>query len=248
MKRRLTLCFKDVVRVAELFALMDKFTYFQQKNYPANPFRMSFRVLICDDHRIVLDSLSLLISTMKDLEVVATVSDSREVVKLLSSTQADILLTDMTMPHLNGVELASKVLEVYPETKILMLTVAEDEATIKRAFRAGVKGYVMKKADRKELETALLTVGGGDQYFSSEVLRGLISPAGEPDAPPAENVTKRELEIIRLIAQEMSTPEIAEKLYLSTGTVETHRHNILRKLGVKNAIGIIKYAIKNNLL
>lgn len=209
---------------------------------------MSYRVLICDDHRIVLDSLSMLISTMKDLEVVAAVSDPREVSGVLASTEVDILLTDMTMPHLDGVELVTEVLAAFPGTKILMLTVAEDEATIKKAFRAGVKGYIMKRADRKELEKALLTVGKGDQYFSNEVLKELISPGGEPDSQPAENVTKRELEIIRLIAQEMSTSEIAEKLYLSPGTVETHRHNILRKLGVKNAIGIIKYAIKHNLL
>lgn len=209
---------------------------------------MPFRVLICDDHRIVLDSLSMLISTMKDLQVVATVNDPREVVGLLAELDVDVLLTDMTMPHLDGVALSSLVMEAYPEMKVLMLTVAEDEATIKKAFRAGVKGYVMKKADRSELETALLTVARGEQYFSNEVLKELISPSLEKEETPLENVTRRELEIIRLIAQEMSTNEIAEKLFVSTGTVETHRHNILRKLGVKNAIGIIKYAMKHNLL
>ncbi len=215
---------------------------------PQNPFRMPYRVLICDDHRIVLDSLSLLISTMKELEVAAIVNDPREVPELITRLDVDILLTDMTMPFLNGVELASEVLKIRPEMKVLMLTVAEDEATIKKAIRAGVKGYVMKKADRKELETALLTVGRGGEYFGNEVLRELMSPSSDPEGAPADNVTKRELEIIRLIAQEMSTSEIAEKLYLSTGTVETHRHNILRKLGVKNAVGIIKYAMKHNLL
>lgn len=207
---------------------------------------MPFRVLICDDHRIVLDSLSLLIGTMKDLEVVATVNDPREVLKLLPEVKADVLLTDMAMPHMDGVALTARVLEAFPEIKVLMLTVSEDELTIKKAFRAGVGGYVMKRADRNELETALLTVARGEQYFSNEVLRELISPS-VPGSPPA-TVTRRELEIIRLIAQEMSTSEIAERLFLSTGTVETHRHNILRKLGVRNAIGIIKYAMKHNLL
>lgn len=209
---------------------------------------MPYRVLICDDHRIVLDSLSLLISTMKELEVAEAINDPREVPGLITRLDIDILLTDMTMPFLNGIELASEVLKICPEMKILMLTVAEDEATIKMAIKAGVKGYVMKRADRKELETALLTVGRGGQYFGQEVLRELINPSSEPEGMPADNVTKRELEIIRLIAQEMSTTEIAEKLYLSTGTVETHRHNILRKLGVRNAVGIIKYAMKHNLL
>lgn len=209
---------------------------------------MSFRVLICDDHPIVLDSLSLLIATMKDFEVVGAVRDPREVLKLLPKLNADVLLSDMTMPYMDGVTLTTEVKEVFPELKVLILTVAEDEGTIKKAFRAGVSGYVMKKADRKELETALLTVAKGEKYFSPEVLKELISPAPEVEDQPVEGVTKRELEIIRLIAQEMSTSEIAEKLFLSTGTVETHRHNILRKLRVKNAIGIIKYAMKHNLL
>ncbi len=209
---------------------------------------MPYRVLICDDHRIVLESLSLLISTMKELEVAGTVNDPREVPGLIAGQDIDILLTDMTMPFMNGVELATEVLKIRPEMKVLMLTVAEDEVTIKKAIRAGVKGYVMKRADRKELETALLTVGRGGEYFGNEVLRELMNPSSDPEGGTLDNVTKRELEIIRLIAQEMSTTEIAEKLYLSTGTVETHRHNILRKLGVKNAVGIIKYAMKHNLL
>lgn len=167
---------------------------------------------------------------------------------MITRLDVDILLTDMTMPFLSGAELAQEVLKIRPEMKVLMLTVAEDEATIKMAVRAGVKGYVMKRADRKELETALLTVGRGGEYFGNEVLRELMNPSSDRDESPVDNVTKRELEIIRLIAQEMSTPEIAERLYLSTGTVETHRHNILRKLGVRNAVGIIKYALKNNLL
>jgi DNA-binding NarL/FixJ family response regulator len=207
---------------------------------------MPFRVLICDDHPIVLESLSLLISTMKDLEVVGALTDPRDVLKVLSELEVNVILTDMNMPSMDGITLISEVIAHYPEMQILMLTVSEDEGTIRRAFRAGAKGYVMKKADRRELEHALLTVANGNQYFSSEVLKGLIGSGDEP--PLRDSVTKRELEIIRLIAQEMSTAEIAEKLFLSTGTVETHRHNILRKLGVKNAIGIIKYAMKHNLV
>lgn len=215
---------------------------------------MSIRVLITDDHQIVLDSLSLLISTIPAMEVVGTLNDSRKVLGFLDTHEIDILVTDLSMPYLSGVALTLQVRQKFPNLKILMLTVSEDAGNIRQAFQAGVSGYVMKKANRAELERALTTVARGEKYFSEAVMRELLSPASLaatsneeiPSEPIA--VTARELEIIRLIAQELSTSEIAERLFISVGTVETHRHNILRKLGVKNAIGIIKYAVKNKLV
>ncbi|MFN3378144.1 MAG: response regulator [Runella zeae] len=215
---------------------------------------MSIRELITDDHQIVLDSLSLLISTIPAMEVVGTLNDSRKVLGFLDTHEIDILVTDLSMPYLSGVALTLQVRQKFPNLKILMLTVSEDADNIRQAFQAGVSGYVMKKANRAELERALTTVARGEKYFSEAVMRELLSPASLaatsneelPSEPIA--VTARELEIIRLIAQELSTSEIAERLFISVGTVETHRHNILRKLGVKNAIGIIKYAVKNKLV
>ncbi|MDF7821711.1 response regulator transcription factor [Runella sp. MFBS21] len=215
---------------------------------------MSIRVLITDDHQIVLDSLSLLISTIPEMEVIGTLNDSRKVLGFLDTHETDILVTDLSMPYLSGVALTLQVRQKFPNLKILMLTVSEDADNIRQAFQAGISGYVMKKANRAELERALTTVARGEKYFSEAVMKELLSPASLaatsneeiPSEPIA--VTARELEIIRLIAQELSTSEIAERLFISVGTVETHRHNILRKLGVKNAIGIIKYAVKNKLV
>lgn len=215
---------------------------------------MSIRVLITDDHQIVLDSLSLLISTIPEMEVIGTLNDSRKVLAFLDTHDTDILVTDLSMPYLSGVALTLQVRQKFPNLKILMLTVSEDADNIRQAFQAGISGYVMKKANRAELERALTTVARGEKYFSEAVMKELLSPASLaatsneeiPSEPIA--VTARELEIIRLIAQELSTSEIAERLFISVGTVETHRHNILRKLGVKNAIGIIKYAVKNKLV
>lgn len=215
---------------------------------------MSIRVLITDDHQIVLDSLSLLISTIPEMEVIGTLNDSRKVLAFLDTHDTDILVTDLSMPYLSGVALTLQVRQKFPNLKILMLTVSEDADNIRQAFQAGISGYVMKKANRAELEKALTTVARGEKYFSEAVMKELLSPASLaatsneeiPSEPIA--VTARELEIIRLIAQELSTSEIAERLFISVGTVETHRHNILRKLGVKNAIGIIKYAVKNKLV
>ncbi|MFN4145117.1 MAG: response regulator [Runella sp.] len=215
---------------------------------------MPTRLLITDDHQIVLDSLSLLISTIPGMEVVGTLNDSRKVLAFLENEEIDILVTDLTMPYLTGIDLTLQVRERFPNIKILMLTVSEDAGNIRQAFQAGISGYVMKKANRAELERALTTVAKGEKYFSEAVMKELLSPAALASTPADEflgepvAVTPRELEIIRLIAQELSTSEIAERLFISVGTVETHRHNILRKLGVKNAIGIIKYAVKHKLV
>ncbi|MEZ4900428.1 MAG: response regulator transcription factor [Spirosomataceae bacterium] len=215
---------------------------------------MPIRVLITDDHQIVLDSLSLLISTIDGMEVVGAINDSRKVLAYLENHEIDILVTDLSMPYLTGIDLTLQLRSEFPQLKILMLTVSEDADTIRRAFQAGISGYVMKKANRAELERALTTVASGEKYFSEAVMKELLSPtsmsATSGDELPSEPiaVTPRELEIIRLIAQELSTSEIAERLFISAGTVETHRHNILRKLGVKNAIGIIKYAVKHKLV
>ena len=211
---------------------------------------MPVRVLITDDHQIILDSLSLLMSGISGVSIVGTLNDSRKVIDFLGKNEVDVLITDYNMPHLNGVQLTLAVREFYPKLKILMLTISEDAENIREAFQAGITGYVMKKAGRAELEKALMTVASGTKYFSDDVMKQLLNPSAAIAELPPEPiaVTIRELEIIKLIAQELSTPEIAEKLYISTGTVETHRHNILRKLDLKNSIGITKYAIRHKLI
>lgn len=212
------------------------------------------RVLLTDDHEIILDSLSLLLSRIDGVEVVGTLVDSRKVIDFLHVNDVDILLTDMDMPDLNGIDLTLQVRQHCPQIKVLMLTVSEDANSIREAFRAGISGYVMKKAGKAELEKALRTIARGDKYFSESVMTQLVALPMEPvrvadEAPaPLAPLTDRELEIIRLIAQELSTNAIADTLFISPGTVETHRHNILRKLGVKNSIGIIKYALRHGLI
>jgi DNA-binding NarL/FixJ family response regulator len=212
------------------------------------------RVLLTDDHEIILDSLSLLLSRIDGVEVVGTLVDSRKVIDFLHVNEVDILLTDMDMPDLNGINLTLQVRQHCPQIKVLMLTVSEDANSIREAFRAGISGYVMKKAGKAELEKALRTIARGEKYFSESVMTQLVALPMEPvrvadEAPaPLAPLTDRELEIIRLIAQELSTNAIADTLFISPGTVETHRHNILRKLGVKNSIGIIKYALRHGLI
>jgi DNA-binding NarL/FixJ family response regulator len=160
----------------------------------------------------------------------------------------------MNMPYLTGIDLTLKLRNNYPNLKILMLTVNDDAENIRHAFQAGISGYVTKKANRAELERALTTIVKGEKYFSEAVLKELLAPIAInntiSDEIPVEPkvLTLRELEIVKLIAQELSSSQIADRLFISVGTVENHRHNILQKLAVKNTVGIIKYAIKFRLI
>ncbi len=211
---------------------------------------MAIKIVICDDHQIILESLELLISTMENMEVVATFQDASLVGEYLANHEADVLITDLTMPVMNGVELTLRIREDNKTVKILMLTVEEDHQSIREAFNAGISGYVLKRAGRTELEGAITTIYNGQKYFSNAVLNELMNPTGTDDEEsyPPTHLTPRELEIVKLIAQEFSSNEIAKLLFLSPGTIETHRHNIIKKLQVKNSIGIIKFALRNNLI
>jgi DNA-binding NarL/FixJ family response regulator len=213
----------------------------------------SIRVLIIDDHEMITDSLALLLSRIAGVEVVGTLTDSRQGVAFLESTPVDVLITDAQMPYLSGSELTQEVVERFPAVQVLVLSVSEEPETIRAAFRAGVSGYVMKRAGRAELERAIQTVAKGEKYYSDSVLARLVALSStdlkQQETTVAPSVlTEREIEIVRLVSEELSTNAIAERLFISPGTVETHRHNILRKLGVKSSIGLIKYALRYGLV
>src|SRR6218665_241177 len=148
---------------------------------------MSIRILIVDDHQILLDSLSLLISSIPNMEVVGTLYDSRKVPDFLENNEIDILVSDMNMPYLTGIDLTLKLRNQYPTLKILMLTVNDEAENIRHAFQAGISGYVTKKANRSELEKALTTIAKGEKYFSEAVLKELLTPVSM-SASPAEEI------------------------------------------------------------
>lgn len=212
------------------------------------------RILIADDHRFILDSLELLISTMPEHEVMGAYGSGTEVLLTLEeNSNVDAILSDYNMGELNGIEMTRQIKQRYPHIKVLLLTVSEDADTIKEAFEAGVSGYVMKKAGKAELQKALNTIASGEKYYSESVVFELLNrdkKIGDlvQETNTSGPLTERELEIIKLIAKELSTNQIADKLFISPATVETHRHNILKKLGVKNSIGIVMYAVNNKIV
>ncbi len=196
--------------------------------------------------------MGLLFNAVPDFEVVACYNSSSEALQYLGQNTVDVVLSDLNMPDMNGVDLALQLKRTAPDTQVLMLTMVEDAFKIREAIRAGVKGYVLKKSGKDELELAVRTVAAGQKFFSEDVINELALDFGDDlnNASPetVEHLTPRELEILKLVAEEFNTREIAEKLFVSVPTVETHRANLMRKLGVKSAIGMTKFALKHGLV
>ena len=211
-------------------------------------------VLLADDHEVVLDSLAMMIASLEGVAVVATAKSGQEALDQLARAPVDIVLSDMHMPELNGIELSLRLREYFPATKLILLTMEEEPETIRAALQAGVWGYVLKRATKKELETAILTVAGGTKYFAEEVHRQLAqienetTPNGRETPESIQSLSKREIEIIRLIASEVSSQDIADQLFISPSTVETHRRNIFKKLDIHSVVALTRFAISNKIV
>jgi DNA-binding NarL/FixJ family response regulator len=212
------------------------------------------KILIADDHEIFLDSLALLLSTFDEVEVVGMCTNGQEALDFIEKYDVDLLITDFDMPKMSGIEVAHYLKINRPEIKVFMLSVSEEAEMIRKAFLAGVVGYMMKRSGRSELLSAIEAIGKGQRYFSESVLNKLMQLELLKETPkdeiPAEikALTEREVEIIRLISNGLSSNDIAEKLFISDRTVDKHRFNLMKKLNVKNATSLIKFAMKNGLL
>ena len=173
--------------------------------------------------------------------------------KLLESasrSDADVLLLDINLPDINGIDLSKKLLKIYPELKIIALTNFEDISYVKRMLKIGVSGYLLKNTDKIELLQALKTVLSGELYLQKDIKERLINQKERPRTNNGLNIklTRREHDVLVAISEELTTQQISEKLFISPKTVETHRMNIMSKLGAKNSVGIIKIAIDRELI
>ena len=203
------------------------------------------KLFIVDDHQMVVDGLRSLLNNEAQYQVVGFSNRPLEVIKLLEETPADILLTDINMPEMSGVELTRLVKKQFPTVKILALSMFGDYQVIKEMIDAGISGYILKNTGKHELLEALSRILSGHTYFSEEVTQELMKSR--------ENVssgclTNREIEIIRLIEKELSNKQIADKLFISERTVETHRKNIFRKTCTQSLVGLIKYAYEHKII
>lgn len=214
--------------------------------------KTNIKILLVDDHQVLLDSLQFLLRSINGIEVVGVLNDSRMVMEYLKNNTIDIILSDLHMPHFSGIDLQLSIKCYFPHVKVVLLTMADDVVHIREAIKAGVSGYILKKSGREELEKALHLVMTGKKYYSEDVIEELGSNFGDDlnNALPEtiEHLTQREIEVLTLIAQEKKSSEIAEMLFISLPTVESHRSSLMRKLGVKSSIGMVKFAFKHGLV
>ena len=213
---------------------------------------MTKKIIIADDHELVLQGLIALLETASDIEIVATAQNGQEALDLIQRTEeVDLLLLDINMPELDGIEVTRFVKENYPEIKVLILSMYQRSEFIKTLITAGADGYILKNAGKAVLLEAIEALSKGERYFSKEVLDSMIDSYTEKrktkDLALVE-LSTREKEVVRLIAMEKSTAEIAEELFLSAHTINSHRKSILSKLDVKNAAGIFRYALHSGLI
>ncbi|OFX17261.1 MAG: hypothetical protein A2033_00320 [Bacteroidetes bacterium GWA2_31_9] len=208
------------------------------------------RILIVDDHQMFIDGVKSLLRNQNIFSVVAEALDGKLALEALENQEIDIVISDINMPNMSGIELTKIIKSKYPEIKVIIVSMHNDRDTITEIMMAEAEGYILKNTGKKELFDALNSVSNYGTYYSNEVLSIMmeIVKKEKKSEKAVKNLTEREFEILNLIVQEFSSEEIAEKLFISKRTVDTHRINILNKTNSKTIVGLIKYAIANNLV
>lgn len=209
------------------------------------------RVLLAEDHTLVRAGIRALLESLEGIEVVAEAADGREALRLAQAHHPDILLMDITMKELNGLEAAARLTKERPATRVIILSMHADQAYVHQALQAGAAGYLLKGSDLAELELALKAVARGDTYLSPAVSKNFVGDllnGRKPAANPLDELTPRQREILQLVAEGRTTKEIASRLNLSVKTVETHRTQLMERLDIHDVAGLVKFAIRVGLI
>lgn len=193
---------------------------------------------------MIRNGLSSLLRSEPDIHVVETANNGQEAVDICGKRQVDVVLMDMMMPVMNGVAATAAIRKSRPEVKVLAVTINEETTFIKEALNAGASGYILKHSTKDEIVQAIKDVHAGKQHFSSDVVAKISNEFALGTAKTGPMLTKKEEEVLRLIAQEYTNQEIADHLACGIRTVDTHKRNLIKKLEVKNVVGLVKYAMK----
>ena len=209
------------------------------------------KIIIVDDHRIFRQGLTSIITSENIATVIGEASNGIEFIELISKLKPDIVLMDIDMPHMNGLDATEKAIKLIPELKIIVFSMFSDEEYYHKMIERGVKGFILKTSGINELENAIHEVMKGESYFSNELLRKIISnfeQQNNNEQSKKEILSEREIEVLQQICLGLSTDEIGKKLFISPKTVKTHKSNLLAKTISKNTPALILYAIKNKIV
>ena len=212
---------------------------------------MSIRILIADDHGVLRAGLRALLGSESDLEIVGEAADGEETLRLADAEAPEVILLDVSMPGMTGIEVTRHLKDLLPDVRVLILTVHEDESLLQEAMQAGAAGYIVKRAVESELIDAIRAVSRGDLYVHPAMTRALLkdmSPAPVFGSAPIEKPTPREIDVLRFIAQGYTNRQTAEALHISVRTVESHRGNLMGKLGLKSRVELVRYAKENGFI
>jgi len=209
------------------------------------------RVFIVDDHRMVIEGLQLLLQNDDDIKVVGTAASGENALEQIPTIEADVVLLDINMPGLNGIETCKQLIKQNPSIKIIAISMHKESSLIKLMLSSGAKGYVLKNAGQEEVINAIRAVYQGKSYLDDTVneivLNSVMNKSEKRNNNPFPSLSRREKEVLHCILDELTTQEIADKLHISFGTVETHRRNMLIKTGARNTAGLVRIALEYEL-
>lgn len=211
----------------------------------------TIQVVIVDDHKLVTDCIGLFLKGAKDIKVVGVAHSGKDALAMLKNVTPEVVLLDITMPEMSGIELTDAIKKKYPDIKILILSMHSDYNNISDAIDAGADGYVPKDVSSEELVEAIETVSRGKNYFHSTISDEIVKNYANKRQKSTNllpQLTKRELEVLQLFAEGFNNSEIADKLFLSVRTIESHKNHILQKTNMKNSVELIKFAIRNKII
>lgn len=208
------------------------------------------KVLVADDHQLFVDGVKLILKKHPDVQVVAEAADGASLLKQLKETVIDLVITDLSMPGMKGIDLVKTIKQQYPQVKLLVVTMHNEQEIINEILQAEAEGYILKNSGKAEMLEAVSNLINGKTHYDQEVLHQLIQNIKKEKRPviKAKPLTERELQILALIVKELTSKEIAEQLGISKQTVDTHRLHIMEKTGAQTLVGLIKYALSSSIV